>query len=52
MRRHAAAYLTYDVLQRRLRDAHALTQHFTMKPDTFTKVGGVLAGQEVDLALF
>jgi hypothetical protein len=39
-------------LQRRLRDAHALTQHFTTKADTFTKVGAVLAGQEVDLTLF
>ena len=29
-----------------------LTQHFTMKADTFTKVGAVLAGQEVDPTLF
>jgi indole-3-acetate monooxygenase len=43
---------TSNPLQRRLRDAHALTQHFTMKADTFTKVGAVLAGQDVDLALF
>jgi indole-3-acetate monooxygenase len=41
----------YDTspLQRRLRDIHALTQHFALKPDTFTKAGAVLAGQEVDL---
>jgi indole-3-acetate monooxygenase len=39
-------------LQRRLRDAHALTQHFLLEADTFTKVGAVLAGQDVDLALF
>ena len=31
------------------RDAHALTQHFTLKPDTFTTAGAVLLGQEVDL---
>ena len=36
-------------LQRRLRDIHALTQHFGVKADTYTKVGAVLAGQDVDL---
>jgi alkylation response protein AidB-like acyl-CoA dehydrogenase len=36
-------------LQRRLRDVHALTQHFAVKLDTFTKAGAVLAGQDVDL---
>jgi indole-3-acetate monooxygenase len=36
-------------LQRRLRDIHALTQHFAVKPDTFTKAGAVMAGQDVDL---
>ena len=36
-------------LQRRLRDIHALTQHFGIKLDTFTKAGAVLAGQDVDL---
>jgi alkylation response protein AidB-like acyl-CoA dehydrogenase len=40
---------TSSPLQRRLRDIHALTQHFAVKPDTFTKAGAVLAGQEVDL---
>jgi alkylation response protein AidB-like acyl-CoA dehydrogenase len=35
-------------LQRRLRDIHALTQHFGVKPDTLTKAGAVLAGQEID----
>lgn len=35
-------------LQRRLRDIHALTQHFAIKPDTFTLAGAVLAGQDVD----
>jgi alkylation response protein AidB-like acyl-CoA dehydrogenase len=37
-------------LQRRLRDIHALTQHFAVKPDTFTLAGAVLAGQDVDLS--
>ena len=40
---------TSSPLQRRLRDIHALTQHFAVKPDTFTKAGAVLAGQDVDL---
>jgi alkylation response protein AidB-like acyl-CoA dehydrogenase len=35
-------------LQRRWRDVHAVTQHFAVKPDTFTMAGGVLAGQDVD----
>jgi hypothetical protein len=35
-------------LQRRLRDVHAVTQHFAIKPDTFTLAGAVLAGQDVD----
>jgi indole-3-acetate monooxygenase len=35
-------------LQRRLRDIHALTQHFLIKADTLTTAGAVLAGQEVD----
>ncbi len=43
---------TSNPLQRRLRDANALTQHLTMKADTFTKVGAVLAGQDVDLTIF
>jgi alkylation response protein AidB-like acyl-CoA dehydrogenase len=48
----SSSIYTSNPLQRRLRDAHVLTQHFAMKPDTFTKVGAVLAGQEADLALF
>ena len=36
-------------LQRRLRDIHALTQHFAVKLDTFTKAGAVFAGQDIDL---
>jgi indole-3-acetate monooxygenase len=41
-----------NTLQRRMRDIHAITQHFLIKPDTLTTVGAVLAGQEVDLAVF
>ncbi|MDQ3390857.1 MAG: acyl-CoA dehydrogenase family protein [Actinomycetota bacterium] len=38
-------------LQRRLRDVHAVTQHFALKPDTLTLAGSVLAGQDgVDLS--
>jgi alkylation response protein AidB-like acyl-CoA dehydrogenase len=48
----SSSIYTSNPLQRRLRDAHALTQHFAMKADTFTKVGAVLAGQEIDLTLF
>lgn len=36
-------------LQRRLRDIHAVTQHFLVKPDAMTTVGAVLAGQDVDV---
>jgi alkylation response protein AidB-like acyl-CoA dehydrogenase len=36
-------------LQRRLRDIHALTQHFLVKPDALTPVGAVLAGQDIDV---
>ena len=36
-------------LQRRLRDVHAVTQHFVVKPDTLTLAGAVSAGQDVDL---
>jgi indole-3-acetate monooxygenase len=37
-------------LQRRLRDVHAITQHFAVKADTMTLAGAVLAGQDVDLS--
>ena len=33
-------------LQRRLRDVHAVTQHFIVRPDVFAAAGSVLAGQE------
>ena len=47
----SALYAT-NPLQRRMRDIHALTQHFLVKPDTMTTVGAVLAGQDVDLPVF
>ena len=39
-------------LQRRLRDIHAVTQHFLVRPDTLTMAGAVLAGQEIDVPVF
>ena len=33
-------------LQRRLRDVHAVTQHFIVRPDVFAAAGSVLAGLE------
>jgi len=42
---------SHSPLQRRLRDIRALAQHFAVKPDTLTKAGAVLAGQQVDVSL-
>jgi len=44
----------YDTcsLQRRMRDIHAVTQHFLAKDDTFTTAGALLAGQEIDVLVF
>ena len=39
-------------LQRRLRDIHAVTQHFLVRRDTMTTAGAILAGNEVDVLLF
>jgi indole-3-acetate monooxygenase len=47
----ASLYST-SPLQRRLRDVHALTQHFLVKLDTYTTAGAVLAGAEADLTVF
>jgi indole-3-acetate monooxygenase len=44
-----SALYASNPLQRRLRDIHALTQHFAVKLDTFTKAGAVMAGQDIDL---
>jgi alkylation response protein AidB-like acyl-CoA dehydrogenase len=38
-------------LQRRLRDIHALTQHFLVRPDAMVTCGAVMAGQEADTSL-
>ena len=37
-------------LQRRLRDVRAITQHFVVKPDTFTLAGSALVGHDTDLS--
>lgn len=47
-----SAMYTSSPLQRRLRDVRAVTQHFGIKPDTLTKAGAILAGEEVDLTFF
>jgi indole-3-acetate monooxygenase len=39
-------------LQRRLRDVHAVTQHFLVKADTLTTAGAVLAGQDLTVPVF
>jgi indole-3-acetate monooxygenase len=39
-------------LQRRLRDVHALTQHFVIRRDTLTTAGAILAGEDVELLVF
>jgi alkylation response protein AidB-like acyl-CoA dehydrogenase len=41
-----------DPLQRRLRDVHAITQHFLVRPNTYVAAGGVLAGQELSVPVF
>ena len=38
-------------LQRRLRDIHAVTQHFLVRPDAMVTCGAVMAGQEADTSL-
>jgi indole-3-acetate monooxygenase len=42
----------HSPLQRRLRDIHAITQHFLVRPDTLTTAGAVLAGQDIDVLVF
>jgi indole-3-acetate monooxygenase len=39
-------------LQRRLRDAHAITQHFLVKSDTLSTAGAILAGQDPAVVVF
>jgi alkylation response protein AidB-like acyl-CoA dehydrogenase len=47
----SALYLA-SPLQRRLRDIHALTQHFLVRHDTLVTAGGILAGSTEDPGLF
>jgi alkylation response protein AidB-like acyl-CoA dehydrogenase len=42
---------TASPLQRRLRDIHALTQHFLVRSDALVTCGAVMAGQEADTSL-
>jgi alkylation response protein AidB-like acyl-CoA dehydrogenase len=46
-----AVYLSCP-LQRRLRDVHAMTQHFLVRHDTFSAAGALLTGQEIALPVF
>jgi alkylation response protein AidB-like acyl-CoA dehydrogenase len=39
-------------LQRRLRDIHALTQHFLVRRNTLVTAGAILAGRDVEVMLF
>ena len=39
-------------LQRRLRDIHALAQHFIVRRDTLVTAGAILAGQDVHVMVF
>lgn len=39
-------------LQRRLRDIHAITQHFLVRRDTLVTAGAILAGREVQITVF
>jgi alkylation response protein AidB-like acyl-CoA dehydrogenase len=39
-------------LQRRLRDIHAVTQHFLVKQSTLTTAGAILAGRELTVPVF
>ena len=43
---------TDSPLQRRLRDIHAVTQHFLVKTDTLTTAGAILAGQDPAVMIF
>jgi alkylation response protein AidB-like acyl-CoA dehydrogenase len=39
-------------LQRRMRDVHAVTQHFLVRPDTLVTAGAFLAGLDVPVLVF
>ncbi len=46
------AVYTASPLQRRLRDVHAIAQHFLVRRNTLTTAGAVLAGQEIEVLVF
>jgi alkylation response protein AidB-like acyl-CoA dehydrogenase len=48
----SSALYAESPLQRRLRDVHALTQHFLVKADSLTPAGAVYAGQEPGVPIF
>jgi alkylation response protein AidB-like acyl-CoA dehydrogenase len=48
----ASALYDDSPLQRRLRDARAISQHFLVRPDTFTGAGAVYAGFEPRVPVF
>ena len=48
----AAARSTRPPAAARLRDVHAITQHFLVRPDTLRTAGAVLAGQGLDVPVF
>jgi alkylation response protein AidB-like acyl-CoA dehydrogenase len=52
--RAAGGTAVYDdsPLQRRLRDAHAIGQHFLVRSESFVHAGEVLAGQELTAPVF
>ena len=41
-----------NALQRRVRDMHAITQHFLVRPNTFVQAGAILAGQGLSIPVF
>jgi alkylation response protein AidB-like acyl-CoA dehydrogenase len=47
-----AALYDSSPLQRRLRDMHAITQHFLVRADTLTTAGAVFAGQDIHVPVF
>ena len=46
------AVYTASPLQRRLRDVHAIAQHFLVRRNTLTTAGAVLAGQDIEVLVF
>jgi alkylation response protein AidB-like acyl-CoA dehydrogenase len=47
-----SALYAQSPLQRRLRDVHAVTQHFLVRPDTLTTAGAILAGRDLTVPVF